>query len=397
MPQMLTEINWEEVKEYFRKETNSFTKKLKKLYAVPIPLNGIILIEITDLQLHMEIGVYSFGDVQKTDGKLGPTNEAITNLLEAIQLADKVGLDFFGVGEHHTEYFPASSPSTILAAAAATTKTITLSSAVSVLSTDDPVRVYQQFATANIISGGRVEIIAGRGSSVESFPLFGFDLKDYDQLYAEKVELLLKINNSTSGRITWKGEFRPPLTDVEIVPRPQHPLNIWLATGGNPESSIRAAQLGLPIAYAIIGGHLSRFVPLVQLYRQAAKQFNVPEKQINVAIASPGYIAEDAQVAKDTFWEAWHWAMETLGKVRGFAAPNREHFDYESNEDGALFAGSPEEIAERIVALHRKIKHNRHFFQMDVGQLPHKKFLHAITLLGEEVAPRVREALKNER
>ena len=344
----------------------------------------------------MELGIYSFGDVQKKNGLLGPTHEAITNLLEAIHVADEVGLDFFGVGEHHTEYFPASSPATILAAAAVTTKKIRLSSAVSVISTDDPVRLYQQFATADILSGGRVEIIAGRGSSVESFPLFGYNLQDYDQLYAEKLGLLLQINTSKNERISWEGKFRQALHDVEIVPRPKNPLKIWLATGGNPESSIRAAQLGLPIAYAIIGGHISRFAPLVQLYREAAKQFGMPEKEQKVAIASPGYIAKDAKVAKDTFWEAWGSTMTTLGKVRGFAAPTRSHFDSESNEDGALFAGSPQEIAERIIELHKKIKHTRHFFQMDVGQLPQDKFLDSIRLLGTEVAPRVREALKND-
>lgn len=344
----------------------------------------------------MEIGVFSFGDVQKVDGKLGPTREAITNMLEAIKLADEVGLDFFGVGEHHTEYFPASSPSTILAAAAATTKQITLSSAVTVLSTDDPVRVYQQFATADIISGGRVEIIAGRGSSVESFPLFGFDLQDYDDLYREKLELLLAINNSSDGYMKWAGNFRPSLENVQIVPRTEKPMPIWLATGGNPESSIRAAQLGLPIAYAIIGGQMSRFIPLTELYRLAAKQAGVPDSQVKITIANPGYVAADAQDAKDTFWEAWGSTMATLGKVRGFAAPNRAHFDSEVDGDGALFAGSPEEIAERIIALHKKIKHSRQIFQMDVGQLPQKKFLEAIRLLGTEVAPRVRKVLGNE-
>jgi probable LLM family oxidoreductase len=343
----------------------------------------------------MELGVYSFGDVQTQEGKLGPTHESVTNLLEAIQLADKVGLDFFGIGEHHTNYFPASSPATILAAAGAVTKNITLSSAVTVLSTDDPVRVYQQYATANIISGGRTEIIAGRGSSTESFPLFGHDLKDYDELYAEKLDLLLKINNSKDGRITWEGKFRPSLSDVEIVPRPKDPMNIWVATGGNPESSIRAAALGLPIAYAIIGGRISRFSPLINLYHEAAQQYNIHGADTRVAIASPGYIAEDAQDAKDTFWKAWGSTMATLGKVRGFAAPTRAHYDAESNRDGALFAGSPDEIADRIIELHKKVGHTRHFFQMDVGQLPHDKFLRSIELLGTEVAPRVREALKN--
>jgi probable LLM family oxidoreductase len=346
----------------------------------------------------MELGVYSFGDVQQLDGKLGPTSQAILNLLEAIQLADKVGLDFFGVGEHHTDYFPASSPATILSAAAAMTKNITLSSAVSVLSTDDPVRIYQQFATANIISGGRVEIVAGRGSSTESFPLFGYDLKNYDELYAEKLDLLMKINALEKNEpLTWEGQFRAPIQEAMIVPQPEDPLKIWLATGGNPESSIRAGALGLPIAYAVIGGQVSRFAPLVDLYRRAAKHYGTSEENLQVAIASPGYVASDAQDAKDTFWEAWGSTMATLGKVRGFAAPSRDHYDAESSGDGALFAGSPEEIADRIIELHKKIGHTRHYFQMDVGQLPHDKFLQSIELLGTKVAPRVKKALANDK
>lgn len=345
----------------------------------------------------MELGVFSFGDVQKKNGKLGPTREAITNLLEAIQLADEVGLDFFGVGEHHTEYFPASSPSTILAAAAALTKNITLSSAVSVLSTEDPVRVYQQFATTDIISGGRTEIIAGRGSSTESFPLFGYDLRDYDDLYKEKLDLLLQINAlEKNEKITWEGKYRAPLQEALVVPQSEKPLPIWLATGGNPESSIRAAALDLPIAYAIIGGRISRFGPLVDLYRQAAEQYGTSDN-IKIAIASPGYIAEDAKDAKDTFWKAWGSTMATLGKVRGFAAPTRDHYDSESNHDGAIFAGSPDEIADRIIELHKRFGHARHFFQMDVGQLPHDKFLQSIELLGTKVAPKVRAALKNDK
>ncbi len=341
----------------------------------------------------MELGVYSFGNGQQYDGKPVTTSQAITNLLEAIQLADAVGLDFFGVGEHHTEYFPASSPSTILAAAGARTKNITLSSAVSVLSTDDPVRVYQQFATADIISGGRTEIIAGRGSSIESFPLFGYDLKDYDELYDEKLELLLQIN--ANEHVTWNGKFRPALEDAVIVPRPKNPLKIWLATGGNPESSVHAAALKLPIAYAIIGGQMSRFVPLVNLYRRAAEQSGMAKNDVQVAIASPGFLAEDAQVAKDSFWRGWGAAMKTLAEVRGFAPPSRAHFDREVSGDGALFAGSPEEIATRIINLHKKIKHTRHFFQMDI-ETPHEDFLHAIELLGMKVAPLVRKALNDE-
>lgn len=346
----------------------------------------------------MELGVYSFGDVPRIKGELGPTSKGIENLLEAIQFADKVGLDFFGVGEHHTEYFPASSPSTILAAAAASTKNIKLGSAVAVLSTDDPVRVYQQFATANIVSKGRVEIVAGRGSSTESFPLFGYSLQDYDALYAEKLDLLMQLNAlGENESFNWEGQFRAPITNAKIVPRPENPLKIWVATGGNPQSSIRAGALGLPITYAIIGGRVSRFAPVVDLYRAAAEKYGVGPGQLEVSIATPGYIAEDAREAKETFWKAWGWTMKTLGKVRGFAPPTREHFDAESNWDGALYAGDPEEIANRIVDLHKRIGHTRHFFQMDVGQLPQKKFLRSIELLATEVKPRVEALLKEEK
>ena len=339
----------------------------------------------------VEIGVYSFGDVQRLpEGGLGSTSEAIRNLLEAIQLADQVGLDFFGVGEHHTLQFPASSPPTILAAAAATTRRIKLGSSVVVLSTDDPVRVFQQFATVDAISRGRAEIIAGRGSSIQSFPLFGYDLADYDQLYAEKLDLLLKLNETT--RITWNGRFRNPLKDALVVPRPhQGRLKIWLATGGNPESSLRAGTLGLPISYAIIGGHASRFVPLATLYRRAYQEGGKDPSRMEVSVASPGFIARDAKAAKDTFFAQWSRAMESVAEERGWAVPTREHFDYEANKDGALFAGSPEEIAERIVVLHRRMGHARHFLQMDLGQLPHGEYLAAIELLGTRVLPLVKK------
>ena len=338
----------------------------------------------------MELGVYSFGDVQKdpVTGKLGSTAQATRNLLEAIQLADEVGLDYFGIGEHHTYEMPASAATVVLGAAASTTKNIKLGSAVTVLSTDDPVRVYQQFATLDALSNGRAEITAGRGSSTESFPLFGHSLNDYDELYAEKLDLLLKINESES--ITWSGKFRPALNEALVVPRPESgSLPIWLATGGNPHSSVRAGLLGLPISYAIIGGQASRFAPLADLYRRAAAQANIPDAQIKVSVASPGFVGDDATQAKERFWVHWHAVMESLGKIRGFAPPPRHHYDKESSGGGALFVGAPEEIAERIVTLHKSIGHVRQFFQMDVGQLPHKEFLRSIELLGTRVKPLV--------
>lgn len=338
----------------------------------------------------MELGIYSFGDVQKNaaTGALGSTADATRNLLEAIQLADQVGLDYFGIGEHHTREMPASAATVILGAAASTTKTIKLGSAVTVLSTDDPVRVYQQFATLDALSNGRAEITAGRGSSTESFPLFGHSLNDYDELYAEKLDLLLQINESES--ITWKGKFRPALNDALVVPRPEGgTLPIWLATGGNPHSSVRAGLLGLPISYAIIGGQASRFAPLADLYRRAATEAGIAPEKVKVSVASPGFVGEDAANAKDFFWTHWHAVMEQLGKIRGFAPPPRFHYDKEASGGGALFAGNPEEIAERIVALHKSIGHSRQFFQTDVGQMPHKEFLRSIELLGTKVKPLV--------
>ncbi len=338
----------------------------------------------------MELGVYSFGDVQKNaqTGELGSTADATRNLLEAIQLADEVGLDYFGIGEHHTREMPASAATVILGAAATTTKNIKLGSAVTVLSTDDPVRVYQQFATLDAVSNGRAEITAGRGSSTESFPLFGHSLNDYDELYAEKLDLLLKINESES--VTWQGKFRPALNEALVVPRPDSgSLPIWLATGGNPHSSVRAGILGLPISYAIIGGQAARFAPLAELYRRAGAQAEIAPEQLKVSVAVPGFVGENAKQAKDFFWTHWHAVMEQLGKIRGFAPPPRSHYDSEASGGGAIFAGEPEEIAERIITLQKQLGHMRQFFQMDVGQMPHKDFLRSIELLGTKVKPLV--------
>ena len=256
------------------------------------------------------------------------------------------------------------------------------------LSTDDPVRVYQQFATLDAVSNGRAEITAGRGSSTESFPLFGHSLNDYDELYAEKLDLLLKINESES--VTWQGKFRPALNEALVVPRPDSgSLPIWLATGGNPHSSVRAGILGLPISYAIIGGQAARFAPLAELYRRAGAQAEIAPEQLKVSVAVPGFVGENAKQAKDFFWTHWHAVMEQLGKIRGFAPPPRSHYDSEASGGGAIFAGEPEEIAERIITLQKQLGHMRQFLQMDVGQMPHKDFLRSIELLGTKVKPLV--------
>jgi alkanesulfonate monooxygenase SsuD/methylene tetrahydromethanopterin reductase-like flavin-dependent oxidoreductase (luciferase family) len=239
------------------------------------------------------------------------------NLREAIALADAAGLDYFGVGEHHTYEMPASAGAVILASAASITKRIKLGSAVTVLSTDDPVRVYQQFATLDALSNGRAEITAGRGSSTESFPLFGYSLADYDELYAEKLDLLLKINESNP--VTWRGKHRPSLENAWVVPRPERgELPIWLGTGGNPDSSMRAGYLGLPISCGIIGGQPKRFAPLAELYRRAARESGAPEANIKISVASPGFIGDNAKAAKDRWSRHWIALMASIGEVRGF-------------------------------------------------------------------------------
>lgn len=341
----------------------------------------------------MELGVYSFGDTQRNpDGTLRSTAEAIRNLFEAIIVADRAGLDYFGVGEHHTLEMPASSPGAVLAAAAGATKQIRLGSSVSVLSTDDPVRVFQQFATADAISGGRVEITAGRGSSAESFPLFGYDLKDYDRLYAEKLDLLLKINEGVT--VNWSGTVRSPIRDMVVVPRPVNgKLPIWLGTGGSPSSSVRAGELGLPIAYGIIGGEAARFAPLADRYRRAAAAAGRGPENIKVSVAAFGLIAPTKREAVDRFYPGWHNLNVEMGKLRGWPPPDKRAFDAQAKAPGAYYIGSPNEIAERIVDLHQHLGHSRHFLQMDLGGLPQKHLLDSINLLATEVKPRVERLL----
>jgi probable LLM family oxidoreductase len=343
----------------------------------------------------MELGAYSFGDTQRNaDGSLRSTAEAISNLFEAIVLADQAGLDYFGVGEHHTLEMPASSPGTVIAAAAAATKRIKLGSGASIISTDDPVRVFQQFATADAVSGGgRVEITAGRGSSVETFPLFGYDLKDYDVLYAEKLELLLAINNSSTGNITWSGTVRPELDSLAVVPRPVNALPIWLATGGSAPSSVRAGKLGLPVSYGIIGGAPARFAPLADLYRRSAAQAGHTGENIKVSVAALGLIAATKKEALERFYPGWYNLNVEMGKLRGWPAPDRRQFLAQAEAPGAYYVGDPDEIAERIVDLHGHMGHMRHFLQMDIGGLPQEHLLESLTLLATEVKPRVERLL----
>jgi probable LLM family oxidoreductase len=337
----------------------------------------------------MEIGAYSFGDAQRTaDGSLRSTAEAIRNLFDAIVLADDVGLDYFAVGEHHTLDMPASSPGAMISAAAGATKQITLGSGVSVISTDDPVRVFQQFATADAVSGGRVEITAGRGSSVESYPLFGYDLRDYDRLYEEKLDLLLTINRGE--RVTWSGSVRPALDDLLIVPRPVNgSLPIWVGTGGSAPSSVRAGKLGVPVSYGIIGGQPARFAPLAELYRRTAAQAGHTGENIKVSVAALGLVAQTKKEALERFYPGWHNLNIEMGKLRGWPTPDKRQFDIQADAPGAYYVGDPDDVAERIVDLKRHMGHMRHFLQMDLGGLPQDHLLESITLLATEVKPRV--------
>lgn len=339
----------------------------------------------------MEIGIYSFVETRfdpATGRQLG-VQERMRDLLEEIELADQVGLDVFGVGEHHRPDYAVSAPAVVLAAGAARTKRIRLTSAVTVLSSDDPVRVFQDFATLDLISGGRAEIMAGRGSFTESFPLFGQDLNDYDELFTEKLELLLRLRERE--RITWSGEHRPPIEERAVYPRPvQEPLPVWIAVGGTPRSVVRTATLGLPMALAIIGGAPERFTPAVELYREAAARAGHDPARLPVSINSHGFIARDARDAADTAFPPFAATMTRIGRERGWPPTTRQQFDAECTPRGALFVGSPQQIIEKILFQHELFGHQRFLIQLTVGPMPHARVMEAIELLGSEVAPVVR-------
>jgi probable LLM family oxidoreductase len=338
-----------------------------------------------------ELGIYTFAELDahpRSGSPVGP-QQRLRDLIEEIELADEVGLDVFGVGEHHRPDFAVSSPVVVLAAAAEHTRSIRLTSAVTVLSSDDPVRVFQDFATLDLLSGGRAEIMAGRGSFIESFPLFGYDLADYDGLFAEKLELLLKLREGE--RISWAGKHRAPLDDVGVYPRPlQDPLPIWVAVGGNPESAVRAGMLGLPMALAIIGGLPERFAPFAELHRRAARESGhdpLPALSIN----SHGFLAETAQEALDVSFPAVATTMNRIGRERGWAPMTRADYEAAAALRGANFVGTPEQVVEKILFQHEIFRHDRFLLQLSVGPLPHEKIMRAIELLGTEVAPIVRE------
>jgi probable LLM family oxidoreductase len=342
----------------------------------------------------MEIGVYTFAELHPEPGATWSTTAAqrMRDLMEEAELADQVGLDVFGIGEHHRPDFVVSSPAVALAGAATRTKDIRLTSAVSVLSSADPVRVFQDFATLDLLSGGRAEIMAGRGSFVESFPLFGYDLEDYDELFAEKLELLLKLRDSE--RVTWSGRHRAPIDDLGVYPRPlQDPLPVWLAVGGNPPSVIRAATLGLPLALAIIGGEPARFAPLVDLYRDALRELGRDPAALPVSINSHLYVADTSQQAANEFFPGYAGMMNRIGRERGWSPMTRPQFDALRSPRGALLVGSAQEVVEKILAQHEIFGHDRFLGQISVGPMPHAQVMRAIELLGTEVAPAVRAEL----
>jgi probable LLM family oxidoreductase len=331
----------------------------------------------------MELGLYTFAETtaDPVSGNVISPAERLRNLLEEVELAEQVGLDVYGVGEHHRPDFAVSAPAVVLAAAAARTTRIRLTSAVTVLSSDDPIRVFQDFATLDLLSGGRAEIMAGRGSFIESFPLFGYDLNDYDRLFAEKLDILLRIR--TDGIANGHAVHPRPLQD---------PLPVWIAVGGTPHSVSRAARLGLPLAVAIIGGAPRQFAPLIAFYREAARRAG-HDPAPPVGINSHAYVADTSQRAADEFFPSYAAAMSRIGRERGWPPVTRAHFDASLEPEGALLVGSVEQVIEKILFEHELFGHQRFLAQMTVGSMPHAATMRSIELFGTRVAPAVREAL----
>jgi probable LLM family oxidoreductase len=324
----------------------------------------------------MQLGLYTFADVAR--------ESRLREVIEEAELAEQVGLDVFGVGEHHRPDFAASAPAVVLSAIAARTSRLRLTSAVTVLSSDDPVRVFQEFATLDLISGGRAEIMAGRGSFIESFPLFGYDLDDYDGLFAEKLDLLLELR--ANERITWAGKYRAPIMDRGVYPRPiQDPLPVWIAVGGTPQSVARAGALGLPMALAIIGGPWERFVALAQYYRRSGGSV--------IGLNSHGYIASSTQRAMDEYYPSYAAMMTRIGRERGWPPMTREQYEFMCGPSGALFVGDPETVAAKIIRQREMFGHDRFLASLGHGSMPREQVLRSIELFGTRVAPIVNEAM----
>ncbi|RAJ95748.1 putative LLM family oxidoreductase [Larkinella arboricola] len=343
----------------------------------------------------MELGISSFGEVvpDNVAGKAVHAHQRMQDLLEEIKLADEVGLDVYALGEHHRPDFMVSAPEVILAAAATQTKNIRLSSSVTVLSSADPVRVFQNFASLDLISNGRAEIMAGRGSFIESFPLFGYDLKDYDELFTEKLDLLININKNEI--VSWQGKHRASINGLGVYPRPyQAELPIWLAVGGTPASAVRAGTLNLPMTVAILGSTPDRFVPFVNLFRQSAQKAGHDVSKLPLAINSHFYLADDSQQAGDELFPAYASMMNRIGRERGWSPLGREQYEY-MRQYGPLMVGSPQQIVDKILYFHELFNNTRYLAQVIGGaQLPHAKIMRSIELFGTKVAPEVRKALK---
>jgi len=336
----------------------------------------------------MEIGIDSFAAMfSGNSSKAMNDSDALEQLLNRIEHADRAGLDVFGIGEHHRKGFLDAAPTLILAAAAARTKRIRLTSAVTVLSAADPVRVFQNFATLDLVSRGRAEMVVGRGSFIEAFPLFGYNLEDYDELFIEKLGLLLNIRQNEF--VTWSGKFRPSLKNQPVYPRPlQDPLPVWVGVGGTPQSFVRAGALGLPLMVAVIGGETHQFRPLVDLYREAGKKAGHPPEQLKVGLHSLGYVADTTQQALDDFYPGYAESMTRVGKERGWPPMTRARFEAQMGLKGALLVGNPEEVAEKILRHSEALGGiSRVSFQMDTAELPHEKLVQAIELIGARVKP----------
>jgi probable LLM family oxidoreductase len=338
----------------------------------------------------LELGLDTFGDVTTgPDGAPLPQAQVIRNVVAEAVLADQLGVDFFGVGEHHRADFAVSSPEVLLAAIASRTQRIQLGSAVTVLSSDDPIRVFQRFSTLDAVSNGRAEVILGRGSFTESFPLFGFELSQYNQLFEEKLDLFAALLREPS--VTWRGATRPPLVDQPVFPQPESaPLKTWIGVGGSPESVVRAARYDLPLMLAIIGGDPKRFAPYVDLYHRAFGELGRPARPIGVH--SPGYVADTDEQAREELWPDYKRMRDRIGAERGWPPMGRAEFEAEADH-GSLYVGSPETVARKIAATVKALGVQRFQMKYSAGSLPHDKLLRCITLYGEQVIPRVRELL----
>ena len=342
----------------------------------------------------LEFGLMTFADVapETVSGKGINAHHRIQDLLEEIKLADQLGIDVFGIGEHHRPDYAVSSPTTVLAAAAAVTQNIKLSSAVTVLSSEDPVRVYQQFATVDAISGGRAEIMAGRGSFIESFPLFGFDLNDYNELFDEKLDLLLKINHSE--KVTWRGNLRPPINNLGVYPRALNgEIPVWLAAGGTPASAVRAAKLQLPLMLAIIGGMPRQFTPFINLYKKSWLENGHNAEDLQVGINNHMFIGEDGEKAADDFFPYYAQMMDRVGRSRGWQPMTREQFDCMQAPEGSLMVGSVEQVIEKMIYEYELFGFTRFFAQASLGFVPHEMTIKSIELFAKQVVPEVKKRL----